>query len=153
MSKYAQVYTNDPTRKVITLTLTFPVEKFADITPSIVRFNGTKGSVLKRQVKVVPGEKNPFTIVDSRTKDGRHIRYEIKEDTDPDSERPVYFIDVENTMTQAGSYQDVIYLKTDSELRPTLQIRVYGNIHDQKQRETRQPAGKLSPAPNENISL
>ncbi len=159
MSKYAQVYTNDPVRKVITLTLTFPVEKFADIKPSVLRLNGTAGTVIKKTVTVMPTEKTPFKITGSKAQQGRNIRFEVKEMTDPETDRAGYLVEVENTTTQPGAFRDTILLDTDSKAQPQLSIRVYGNIYNPKPIENTQPkpAGKKEtkavPAPNENISM
>ena len=145
MSKYAQVYTNDPIKKVITLTLTFPVEKFAEITPTLLRMNGPAGVVMKKTIKVVPGDKTPFKITGSRAQDGKNIRFEVKETTD--SGKPGYLIEVENTKMDPGTFQDNIYLDTDSELQPQLSIRVYGTFYDPNRIEKKQQEQAPDPEP------
>ena len=159
MSKYAQVYTNDPVRKVITLTLTFPVEKFADIRPTLVRLSGSAGTVIKKTVSVMPTEKTPFKITGSKAQQGQDIRFEVKEITDPETERAGYLVEVENTTTKPGAFRDVIYLDTDSKDQPQLSIRVYGNLYDRKriennqQRPVKKTAPEAAPAPNEDVSM
>ena len=41
---------------------------------------------------------------------------------------------VESTRMEKGRYADVIYLKTDSRIRPVIPIYVIGHIIDQKKR-------------------
>jgi len=145
MSKYAQVYTNDPVKKVITLTLTFPVEKFADIKPTLLRMNGPSGIPMKKTIEIVPSEKTPFKITGSSARDGRYIRFEVKDTMI--SGRPGYVIEVENTRTDPGAYQDIIYLDTDSKVQPQLSIRVYGNIYDRNLIENTRPQQAPAPEP------
>jgi hypothetical protein len=39
-----------------------------------------------------------------------------------------YALIVENQRLQEGRYFDIITLETDSKIRPTLNVRVYGNL-------------------------
>ena len=145
MSKYAQVYTNDPIKKVITLTLTFPVEKFADITPTLLRMNGPAGVPMKKTIDIVPSEKTPFKITGFSARDGRYIRFDVKETMI--SGRPGYVVEVENTRTDPGAYQDIIFLDTDNKVQPQLSIRIYGNIYDRNLINNNQPEQAPSPEP------
>jgi len=101
---------------------------FAKITPPLVRFSGPAGRELTQQVEIVPEEKYPFKIVDSKALDGKHIRFKVKETTL--SDQAGYVVNIENTKTDAGAYQDKIVLQTDSKIQPELTIKVYGNIYD-----------------------
>lgn len=127
---------------MISLTLTGRVDLFAEITPSIVRFNGAVSAPLKQQVRITPDEKNPFKIIGSKAREGKYIRFEVKETMN--SGRPGYVIDIENTRTDAGAYQDNIMLETDSKIRPQLNLRVFGSIFDQpltNEEKSDQPKG------------
>jgi hypothetical protein len=129
LSKTAKAYINDPLKKVIDLTISGPVDAFAEILPPLVRFNLPVGTAEKQQVRVVPGEKHSFKIISSSAREGKNIRFEVKETTD-DSGRAGYVVEVENIKKDAGAYQDMIYLNTDSKIRPQLTIRVHGTIYD-----------------------
>ena len=54
-----------------------------------------------------------------------------------------YQLIVENIRREAGRYNDMIVLKTDSKLKPELEVRVYGNIVEPKGED--QPVPKLAP--------
>jgi hypothetical protein len=130
VSKTAKVHINDPLKQVIDLTITGPVEAFAEIEPPVVRFNIPVGTAQRQEVRVFPGEKNMFKITGSSAREGKNIRFEVKETKD-NSGRSGYLVEVENTMKNAGSYQDMIFLNTDSKKRPQLTIRVHGSIYDE----------------------
>jgi hypothetical protein len=124
----AHVYTNDPANPLIPLSMTGPVETFVDIVPSLVRLNGPLGFVLKKQVRVLPGNKYPFKIIGATAADGKNIRFDIQEATF--GERKGYALNIENTKTDAGTYQDIITIKTDSDKKSQLEIRVFGSVYD-----------------------
>ena len=113
---------------MIVLSVSCPVEMFAEITPSLVRFMGPVGTVMKQQVRVVPSGKISFKITGSSARDGKNIRFEVKEITE--SEQTGYLVEVENIKQDVGSYHDLIYLDTDNKIRPQLSIRVFGSIND-----------------------
>lgn len=127
ITKSSKAYTNDQRNKEINLTLAGPVEAFADITPSQVQFNGPMGTAMKQRVMIFPKKERPFKITGSKAREGRYLRFELKETTD-DSGRAGYIVDVENLKTDVGNYYDNIFLEIDSPIQPKLDLRVYGNI-------------------------
>jgi hypothetical protein len=48
------------------------------------------------------------------------------------SNGPAYELRVENLRQKTGRYYDTIILKTDSKIRPELDVRVYGNLRLRK---------------------
>ncbi|MEW6077637.1 MAG: hypothetical protein AB1724_07495 [Thermodesulfobacteriota bacterium] len=130
ITKVAKAKINDPLKKTIDLTLTGTVESFAEIVPPVVRFNLPVGTAQRQEVRVIPGEKNVFKITGSSAREGKNIRFEVKEIT-LDTGRTGYLVEVENTKKDAGAYQDMIFLNTDSKKRPQLTIRVHGSIYDE----------------------
>jgi hypothetical protein len=108
------------------LSVSGAVAHFAAITPDRVSLRGDVGDEIQETVKIVPKAKYPFKIVDSRVKDGKYISFEVKEDTDG------YLLTVKNRKAEPGRYRDTVYLDTDSELMPTLQIRVQAAIDTAK---------------------
>ena len=62
--------------------------------------------------------------------DGKNVLYKLEEVNKPTEKG--YVLHVENTKKDAGRYRDTIVLKTTSEIKPELEIRIYGNIFDPK---------------------
>ncbi len=130
MSKTATVYTNDKKRPQIKLTISGLVEKFVIVKPKVVRLNGRSGEPLKSSVTITPREKYPFKIIKSEAKKGLNIRFKLEE---VKKEKVTeYLLTVENVMNKKGRYFDTVSLKTDSKIRPEIQIKVYGNISEEK---------------------
>ncbi|MBU4345053.1 MAG: hypothetical protein L6247_05280 [Desulfobacteraceae bacterium] len=120
------VQTNDKIRPGLSVTVTGCVEKFADIRPQRIILRGSTGQTIKAQVEITPGTKYPFKIISAMATHGKYIKFSI-----PDAKRSNaggYVLTVENIRKEIGRYNDVIYLKTDSKLRPTIPIYVIGNI-------------------------
>ncbi|ABW65832.1 conserved hypothetical protein [Desulfosudis oleivorans Hxd3] len=126
ITKTASVYTNDPSNKIIPLTITGQVERVVSVMPNQVRLSGTVGMELKQVVRIVPGEKYPFAITEVRANQGKEIAFDLKEITHDG--RPAYQLTVTNTRKEPGTYIDFIYLKTDSQLVPNLKVRVQGTL-------------------------
>lgn len=126
--KTAQVITNDPEKPVLSISIIGPVEKFAEIKPAIVSLRGYTGDAIKRTIVIRPLPKYPFQITDIKPKDGRFIKFDLKDDTTPGKNG--YLLTVENTKTDRGSYQDTIIVGTDSKLKPEISLPVYGFVRD-----------------------
>lgn len=92
---------------------------------------GVEGQPLKTRVSIIPGPKYPFKIVDIRSRYGKHLKLNLEKSENP--AKPRYFLDIENTRQTPGRYTDVIYLETDSEIRPSLEIFVSVSIAAQRQ--------------------
>ena len=130
MKKTAGVYTNDKNRPRQDLVITGPVEKFATIRPKHVSLRGYAGDSIKGMVTIIPEKKYPFKILDARAKNGGNIN--IKLDEVKKSGGQAYELKVENLKQNTGRYYDTIILKTDSEVRPELNVRVYGYLRERK---------------------
>lgn len=87
---------------------------------------GFAGEPIKAKVIIIPEEKYPFKVLNVRARDGRDIRFQLEEENN--TQRLQYALIVENQRTQTGRYFDVITLETDSRIRPTLDVRVYGDL-------------------------
>lgn len=112
------------------MAVTGVVEKFAEVQPERIRLMGPAGTLLFAEVEIIPRKEYPFTIQDIKVKDGRFIRYNLQEKCRDGRGRCV--VRVESTRMEKGRYADVIYLKTDSNIRPVIPIYVVGNIFDPK---------------------
>jgi hypothetical protein len=122
LSKSAEVISNDPKEPVVQLTVTGVVDKFASITPSPVILRGVAGENLSQTVRIIPEAKYPFKLVEARPRDGRNLTVTLS----PAAEGGAggYALLVQNTKGEAGSYTDSVVLKTDSPLKPEIDIRV-----------------------------
>ncbi len=126
LNKNITVTTNDPVKPTLNLTITGEVEKLVTITPQKVWLAGPAGQPLNASVNIIPEKKYAFKIVEAKAKNGEHITVSIKEEKS--AEGTGYVLTVENLKKDRGRYVDTILLKTTSEIRPTIQIRVIGQI-------------------------
>jgi len=120
------VHTNDPRNSVMELMVSGMVEKFAEIRPGSVRLSGRVGELVTAVAEIVPRPDYPFKIKNIRAMNGRHIRFSLAEKTAAGS--TVYEITVTSTRPDPGRISDVIYVDTDSPIRPNLQVPVHGTI-------------------------
>lgn len=133
VSKSATIFTNDEKNHKLRVTISGKVEKFVSIAPRTVNLKGVSGKKITSSVKITPEDKYPFKIVGKpRVKDGKSISFKLEEKK---SEKPEYLLTVENTQKENGRYSDIIYLKTDSEIKPEIEIRVYGSISEDKSKK------------------
>jgi hypothetical protein len=96
---------------------------------------GYEGNQMVSTVKIIPEEKYPFKIVESKALFGNNIRYKIEETTS--SKKPEYLLTVENLKKDTGQYYDTISLKTDSKIRPLIKVRVNGYILDKEKKKNK----------------
>jgi hypothetical protein len=137
MKKKATVYSNDPGRPQFDLTVSGKVELFAQIKPAHVILRGFAGEPLRRRVTVVPSRGNPFKIRDVKAKHGENINYRWETRETPQG--PTYIIEVENTRKTQGRYYDILFLVTDSGLRPQIPVQVRGSIAAQPEPAKKTP--------------
>jgi hypothetical protein len=106
------------------------VEKFAEIQPKgLVRLSGNVGKSVKKTITIIPDKKYPFKITDIKALKGENIKFEFKE-TESDQTR--YLIIVENIKPEQGRYFDTLTLKTTSDIRPEISLRIFGDIRAPK---------------------
>lgn len=130
MRKTAGVYTNDKARPRQDLVISGQVEKFVTIQPQHANMRGMVGDPIKGTVTIIPEKKYPFKIINLRAKDGKFIKYELKETKKSDT--TAYMLNIENLKKDPGRYYDSIILETDSKIRPQLSVRVYGYLRPRK---------------------
>ncbi len=102
------------------------LQKFADIRPKRIILRGSPGQTIKAQVEITPRIKYPFKIISAMATQRKYIKFSIADAKKSNSGS--YVLTVENLKKEIGRYNDVIYLKTDSKLRPAIPIYVIGNI-------------------------
>jgi hypothetical protein len=126
MNKKATVYSNDSKHPQIQLTVAGTVDVFAEIQPARIILRGSGDQSLRQELVVTPRAEYPFKVTGVKAKNGVNIRFEMHEQVTP--EGTSYVISVENTKTSPGKYYDTLLISTDSSLKPTLPIHVYGTI-------------------------
>ena len=126
MKKNITVTTNDPVKPKLSLTITGKVEKLVSISSQRVRLIGPAGQQINASVIIIPEKKYAFKIIEAKAKNGKHISFSINEKKTIDGTG--YVVTVQNLKKDKGRYVDTILLETTSEIRPTIQIRVIGNI-------------------------
>lgn len=136
MQKKITVFSNDPKRPQLMLTVAGAVEPFADIHPERIILRGNSGQPMRQELVVKPRANYPFKITEVNAKNGVNIQYELKEQETPEGKS--YIVTVENTKTSPGKYYDTLLLSTDSQLKPKIPIHVYGTIA-KGQKEKQQP--------------
>ena len=130
LKKNIVVSTTDPQKPSVTLTISGMVEKFVDIKPKYVRLTGTAGQDISTLVSVIPVPKYNFKIIEVNAMKGRDIQFSLSEKNF--SQDNGYEILVKNLKTDPGRYQDVLSLKTDSNIQPVIKVSIYGNISKPK---------------------
>ena len=130
MKKTANVYMNDKSRPRQDLVISGLVENFVTIRPQHVSLRGYAGDSIKSKVTITPEKKYPFKILDARARNGKNISIQLDEVSK--SKGKAYELKVENLSQQTGRYYDTIILKTDSKIRPELNVRVYGYLREPK---------------------
>ena len=128
LAKSITVHTNDPEKQQLRLTIRGQVNNFVTIKPNRVRMTGAAGDDIKTTVQVIPEEKYPFKILETRTLKEDNIKVTL--DEVKEGEETEYRVTVENLKDKRARYFDSVILKTDSDIRPEIKISVYGNIFD-----------------------
>jgi hypothetical protein len=103
------------------------VEKFAEITPERITLTGLTGQSLFVEVEIIPRKEYPFVIRNLNAASGRFFTYKMEEKNT--GKQNSYIIRVENTRTEKGRYADIIFVHTDSPVRPKITIPVIGMIN------------------------
>lgn len=126
MKQSIMVETSAAKQPNVSIEMVGNVEKFASITPNRLILRGNAGDPVIGSATVSPDPKYPFKILETRLKNGTDVQTRIEEKQE--NKTTVYTITVENLKKDPGRYFDVITLKTDSPIKPELQLSVYGQI-------------------------
>jgi hypothetical protein len=120
------IHTNDSAHAVVELLVSGKVELFAEIRPRSLRLAGPAGRTLSAAAEIVPRPDQPFTIRSARTYSGRNLQLNLSDKVQDG--RKVYALTVTGSSMGPERFNDFIILETDSRIRPTLQIPVYGIV-------------------------
>lgn len=124
LNKTIVVMTNDPQRPNLEFKIRGKVQQIVSIQPPNARLAGLLGQELKSEILITPAPEHSFKIIKAWTRSGENIRFELKE-----NRISGYLLTVENLKKDEGRYYDVIFMQTDSSMRPQLKISVFGNIY------------------------
>ncbi len=94
-----------------------------------VHLDGEAGEDITETVTVKPVEKFGFRILSGSVKKGDNLDVGFSQG---ETRGSAWKVTVKNRAQQAGRYYDIIYLKTDSKLKPEVKIRVFGHIKDEQ---------------------
>lgn len=126
LNKSATVVTNDPKNGKITLSITGPVEAFAQLNPRYVRISGPTGQPLEERVVVTPNPKYKFKLKGSRQVPANSQKFTHTVTKAPDGN---YVVSVKNIQETAGTYFGSVVLDIDNPLRKSIRIDVHGNLY------------------------
>jgi len=125
MHKSITVETNDPVRPTLFLHISGLVDRLYTISKENIHLRGKAGTEITQVLTVVPEEESPFRILNAEMKDGRYVALSWGEYRGKNG--PGYRIRVTN-LREKGRYVDTIRLKTDSDLKPEIRVKVFGNV-------------------------
>ena len=114
------------------------VNAYLTVAPRYVRFIGKIDQPLQQSIKITPLAGYPVTIKEVRIQQPDNLRYELKPLGDPPNQSG-YELIVENARQEAGNYQDMITILTDSKQTPSITIPVYARLHGPGDRNNQKP--------------
>ena len=94
--------------------------------PAYARLIGQAGTDIKKAITITREKAYPFKILDVKARNGKDIAFDVQEFSKADGDG--YILTIENKKTAAGRYADTVTLTTDSSIKPTISIPVYGQI-------------------------
>jgi len=94
--------------------------------PRYARLVGPAGTDIKKAITITREKAYPFKILDAKARNGKDIAFDVREFNKADGEG--YVLTIENKKPFAGRYADTVILTTDSKIKPTIRVPVYGQI-------------------------
>ncbi len=94
--------------------------------PAYARLVGQAGTDIKKAITITREKAYPFKILEAKARNGNDIAFDVQEFSKADGDG--YILTIENKKTVAGRYADTVILTTDSNIKPTITIPVYGQI-------------------------
>lgn len=121
--------TDDPENQKFNLVIRGKVESIVRITPKTVSLAGMPGEVLEAVVKIEPRERYEISILGIDQRFGEKIKAEL---VAPKEGESVWQVKVVARSEIAEELYDVITLKTDSQYKSKINIRVYATYHEKE---------------------
>lgn len=126
LKKNIEVFTNDAKNPRITLSIAGSVLAFARMDPAYARLVGPAGTDIKEAITITRQAAFPFKILEAKTRNGNDIKVDVQEFEQ--GEESGYIVTIVNQKSTAGRYADMLILTTDSTVKPTITVPVYGQI-------------------------
>ena len=125
-----RLFTTNKIHKEITIPIWGEIKapEIVSIKPRRLALTGSARDPVKGSVNIIPNDKYPFSITEVKPRDGKNIKYDLKEVEE--SGKRIYVLTVENLKKEKGRYYDTINLKTDSKYLPEIRINVSAGIGD-----------------------
>jgi len=140
VNKHIDVFTNDPDYPRTTLNITGKVLDFARVEPAYARLVGRAGTDIQKTITITREKAFPFKILKATARNGKDIAVDIHEFTE--SDKNGYTLTIENKKKDTGRYADAVILTTDSKIKPTIIVPVYGQIITITPQPSRSQSGK-----------
>jgi len=102
------------------------VNHFARMTPAYARLVGQAGTDIKKEITITREKAYPFKILQAKARNGSDIAFDLQEFSKTDGNG--YVLTISNKKMAAGRYADSVILTTDSSIKPTITIPVYGQV-------------------------
>ena len=99
---------------------------FAHLKPAFARLVGAVGTDIQKTITITREKDYPFKILKVKARKGKDIAFDLKEFSKDDGDG--YILTVQNRKTATGRYADRLILTTDSSVKPTITVPVYGQI-------------------------
>lgn len=97
------------------------------------------GTDIKKTITITREKDYPFKIVNVRAREGKDIAFDLKEFSKADADG--YILTIENRKSAAGRYADRLILTTDSSIKRTITVPVYGRIYSTAPTPKSAPSG------------
>lgn len=94
--------------------------------PAYARLVGPAGSDIKKTITITREKAYPFKILETKARNGKDIAFDIQEFSKADEDG--YILTIKNKKSAAGRYADTVILTTDSKIKSTITVPVYGQI-------------------------
>lgn len=127
--KKAHVYSNDPTRRVQTISIKARVKTPISIRPRYVYFNGNIGQKLKRVVQISAKEEKPLRLILDQFDLEKIISFEIKEI----EAGKTYQLVFNANPTSTGFFRGELRLTTNYPEKPKITIPIRGTVRKEFQ--------------------
>ncbi|MBC2710194.1 MAG: hypothetical protein HGJ94_04085 [Desulfosarcina sp.] len=108
--------------------------------PAYARLVGPVGTDINKAITITREKAYPFKILAAKARNGNDIAVNVKEFSKADGDG--YVLTIENKKTAAGRYADMVILTTDSKIKPTITVPVYGQIISAAPQPKRTPTNK-----------
>jgi len=128
LKKKIKVLTDDLAMPTLYLTIQGVVEKVVDITPKSLVFQGDCGTVMEKTITIIPIPKYPLNVLSLKFKTGKYMTGTL-EKTQINGKQ-AYKVIVKTKKEAAGNFYDKVTLKTDSRVKPIINVWVKVRLKD-----------------------